>query len=149
MLRSSTAAVKRVADVKVRCKLQAWTKCLATSMPQASCNPAEVQYHALPSVTQYRYLVGGPAQPAASGPLVHQAEAAMSLVQRFASNLKGLKLKELPGYTSKFAKENLQPGQIRWVRDLEVRSSHPPELDAVACAEEHGRMGCSLLAIHW
>jgi hypothetical protein len=54
----------------------------------------------------------------------------MSLVQRFASNLKGLKLKELPGYTSKFAKENLQPEQIRWVRDLVVRSSHPPELDA-------------------
>ena len=60
------------------------------------------------------------------GRLVHQAEAAMSLVQRFASNLKGLKLKELPGYTSKFAKENLQPEQIRWVQDLVVRSSHHP-----------------------
>jgi hypothetical protein len=37
----------------------------------------------------------------------------MSLVQRFASNLKGLKLNELPGYTTKFAKENLQPEQLR------------------------------------
>lgn len=37
----------------------------------------------------------------------------MSLVQRFASNLKSLKLKELPGYTQKFAKDNLQPEQLR------------------------------------
>ncbi len=37
----------------------------------------------------------------------------MSLVQRFTSGLKGLKLKELPSYTQKYAKDNLQPEQLR------------------------------------
>ena len=113
----------------------------------ASCKPVVIQHHAVVSITWHRHREGGAALPAASGPLVHQAEAAMSLVQRFASNLKGLKLKELPGYTSKFAKENLQPEQIRWVRDLVVRSSHPPELVAGVCAETHGRTGFSPLAV--
>lgn len=118
----------------------------ACCISACSCRPVLVQHHAVVS-TWHRHREGGAALPAASGPLVHQAEAAMSLVQRFASNLKGLKLKELPGYTSKFAKENLQPEQIRWVRDLVVRSSHPPELFAVACAEKHGRTGWSPMAI--